>query len=239
MSEIKETMADFAGELEASYKEFDNRQFEMTDAEGPDAEKWQELQTMMQEKTVIKVKVKEAVKSGLVVFVDDIRGFIPASQISTSYVEKLEDWVGKYLEVLPITVDPEAKKLVLSAKVLLKEKEEAEKAAKLAECKVGAVVEGTVDSIKDYGAFINLEGGLSGLLHISQISTQRIKHPGAVLKEGEKITVKIIGINDGKISLSKKALETEAGEEVEVFDYKETGTVFTGLGDLLKGIKLD
>lgn len=237
MSEIKETMADFASELEASYKEFDNRQFEMTDAEGPDAEKWQELLTMMQDKTVIKVKVKEAVKSGLVAYVDEIRGFIPASQISTQYVEKLEDWVGKYLEVLPITVDLEAKKLILSAKVLLKEKEEAEKAAKLAECKVGAVVEGTVDSLKDYGAFINLDNGLSGLLHISQISNQRIKHPAAVLKEGEKVKVKIIGMNDGKISLSKKALEVEA--PAEVFDYQETGAAYTGLGDLLKGFKLD
>ena len=242
MGEIKEnveTMADFASELEASYKEFDDRRFEMTEAEGPDAQKWQELLVMMQEKTVIKVKVKEAVKSGLVVYVDEIRGFIPASQISTQYVEKLEDWVGKYLEVLPITVDPEAKKLVLSARVLLKEKEEAEKAARLAECKVGAVTEGTVDSIKDYGAFINLDNGLSGLLHISQISNQRIKHPSVVLKEGDKVTVKIIGLNDGKISLSKKVLEAAETEETEVFDYRETETAFTGLGDLLKGIKLD
>lgn len=237
-NEMKETMADFENELAASYKEFDERRNRYAEAEGPDAEKWAELVTMMQEKTITKVKVKEAVKSGLVVFVDEIKGFIPASQISTEYVEKLEDWVGKYLEVVPITVEPEAKRLVLSARIVLKERQDQEKAEKLSLCKVGDVVEGTVDTLKDYGAFVNLEQGLSGLLHISQISSQRIKHPGVVLKEGQKVSVKIIGINDGKISLSMKVLESDTPEETETFNYEEKGTAFTGLGDLLKGLKL-
>ncbi|MDO5408452.1 MAG: S1 RNA-binding domain-containing protein [Eubacteriales bacterium] len=237
--EVKETMDDFASELEASYKEFDERRNAYEDQEGPDAEKWAELYQNMQDKAVLNVKVKEAVKGGLVAYVDEIQGFIPASQISTSYVEKLEDWVGKHLDVTPITVDKEKKKLVLSGKAVMKEKEAAEKAAKMAAVKVGAVVEGTVDSIKDYGAFVNLEGGLSGLLHVSQISKQRIKHPGAVLKEGQKVTVKIIALKDGKISLSMKALEAdEEVQEEEVFDYKETGAATTGLGALLKGLKL-
>ena len=239
MSEaVKETMEDFAKELEASYKEFDEHRNAYQDQEGPDAEKWAELITMMQEKTVVNVKVKEAVKGGLVTYVGEIQGFIPASQISTQYVEKLEDWVGKHLDVIAITVDPEKKKLVLSGKAVMKEKEEAEKAAKLAAVKVGAVVEGTVDSLKDYGAFVNLEGGLSGLLHVSQISKQRIKHQGVVLQEGQTVTVKITAVKDGKISLSMKALETEEKVQEEVFDYKETGTAVTGLGALLKGLKL-
>lgn len=236
--ELKETMADFANELEASYKEFDERRNVYEEQEGPDAEAWAELVTMMQDKTVTKVKIKEAVKSGVVTYIGDIQGFIPASQISTEYVEKLDDWVGKYLEVVPITVNPEQKKLVLSGKVVMKEKEEALKAEKMAAVKVGSVVEGVVDGLKDYGAFINLEGGLSGLLHVSQISRQRIKHPGAVLKEGQKVTVKIIGLKDGKISLSMKALEEDEGGREEVFDYKETAAATTGLGDLLKGFKL-
>ena len=169
----------------------------------------------------------------------DIQGFIPASQISTKYVEKLEDMVGQHLEVTPITVVPENKKLVLSGRAVMKQKEEEEKAAKMAAVEVGAVVEGTVDSLKDYGAFVNLDGGLSGLLHVSQISTQRIKHPGVVLKEGQKVTVKIIGIKDGKISLSMKALaQEEPVEKEETFNYKETGAATTGLGALLKGLKL-
>lgn len=240
MSEaVKETMEDFAQELEASYKEFDERRNAYQEQEGPDAEKWAELFTMMQEKTVVNVKVKEAVKGGLVTYVDEIQGFIPASQISTQYIEKLEDWVGKHLDVVAITVDPEKKKLVLSGKAVMKAKEAAEKAAKLEAVKVGAVVEGTVDSLKDYGAFVNLDGGLSGLLHVSQISRQRIKHPGVVLQEGQKVTVKIIGVKDGKISLSMRALEeVEEPKDEEIFDYKETGTAVTGLGALLKGLKL-
>ena len=176
--------------------------------------------------------MKEAVKGGLVTYVNDIQGFIPASQISTKYVEKLEDMVGQHLEVTPITVVPENKKLVLSGRAVMKQKEEEEKAAKMAAVEVGAVVEGTVDSLKDYGAFVNLDGG-------SQISTQRIKHPGVVLKEGQKVTVKIIGIKDGKISLSMKALaQEEPVEKEETFNYKETGAATTGLGALLKGLKL-
>ena len=172
--EVKETMEDFASELEASYKEYDERRNPYQEQEGPDAEKWAELVEQMQNKTVTKVKVKEAVKGGLVTYIDDIQGFIPASQISTKYVEKLEDMVGQYLEVVPITVTPENKKLVLSGRVVMQQKEAAEKAAKMEAVQVGAVVEGTVDSIKDYGAFVDLENGLTGLLHVSQISTQRI-----------------------------------------------------------------
>ena len=237
--EVKETMEDFASELEASYKEFDERRNPYQEQEGPDAEKWAELVQQMQDKAVLNVKVKEAVKGGLVTYVNDIQGFIPASQISTKYVEKLEDMVGQHLEVTPITVVPENKKLVLSGRAVMTQKEEEEKAAKMAAVEVGAVVEGTVDSLKDYGAFVNLDGGLSGLLHVSQISTQRIKHPGVVLKEGQKVTVKIIGIKDGKISLSMKALaQEEPVEKEETFNYKETGAATTGLGALLKGLKL-
>lgn len=237
---VQETMADFANELEASYKEFDQRRNVYQEQEGPDAEAWAELLTMMQEKTVTKVKIKEAVKAGVVTYVGEIQGFIPASQISTEYVEKLEDWVSKTLEVVPITVDRERKKLVLSGREVMKQRQAEEKAAKMAAVQVGAVVEGTVDTLKDYGAFVNLDGGLSGLIHVSQISNQRIKHPGVVLKEGQKVTVKIIALKDGKISLSMKALESDAGAQEEVFDfdYKETAAATTGLGDLLKGIKL-
>ena len=212
VQEPVETMEDFASELEASYKEFDQKRNDYHDQEGPDAQKW--------------------------AYIDDIQGFIPASHISTKYVEKLEDWVGKYLEVVPITVDPERKKLVLSSRVVMKDKEEAQKAEKMASVKAGAVLEGVVDSLKDYGAFVDLDNGLTGLLHVSQISSQRIKHPGVVLKEGQKVTVKVIAVGDGRISLSMKALEAADEPKEEVFHYKETGAATTGLASLLKDIKL-
>ncbi len=235
----QETMEDFASELEASYKEYDEKRGgDYQEQEGPDAEKWANLAQMLADKTVTKVKVKEAVKAGVIAYIDEIQGFIPASQISTKYVEKLEDWVGQYLEVVPITVDPAKKRLVLSGREVQKEKEKLEREAKLAATKVGTVVEGIVDGIKDYGAFVKLENGLSGLLHVSQISRERVKHPGAVLKEGQKITAKIIKNENGKISLSMRALESDEGKNEESFNYKETGSAVTGLGALLKDIKL-
>ena len=238
MSEVKETMEDFASELEASYKEYDARRNNAyQDQEGPDAEKWAELAQQMEDKTVLKVKVKEAVKGGLVAYVDDIQGFIPASQAADHYIEKLEDLVGQHLEVVPITVDMEKKRLVLSARAVLQEKKAAERAEKLAAVEVGSVVNGTVDSLKDYGAFVNLENGLSGLLHVSQISNQRIKHPGVVLKEGQTVKVKIISTADNKISLSMKAVLEDEEAVVEVFDYQEEGSASTGLSSLLKGLK--
>ncbi len=234
-----ESMADYAAELEQSYKEFDERRNQTYVAEeSPDAEKWQEIRQMQADKTVVKVKIKEIVKGGAIAYLNELQAFIPASQLSLEYVEKLEDWTGKYIEAYIITADPEKKRLVLSAKELLKERRDAQRRERLAAYKAGDVVEGTVDSLKDYGAFVNLEGGVSGLLHISQISSQRIKHPGVVLKEGQKVKVKILSVDNGKISLSMKALETQEPQETEHFEYKSTGEAFTGLGDLLKGLKL-
>ena len=85
---------------------------------------------------------------------------------------------------------------------------------------------------------MDLADGVTGLLHVSQISRQRIKHPGVVLKEGQKVKVKILSIEDGRISLSMKALEPEETEEPSHYEYKSSGEAFTGLGDLLKNLKL-
>ncbi len=198
---------------------------------------WETLGAMLRDRTIVNVKIAEIVKGGAVAYLEGIRGFIPASKLAGEYVEDLEEYNGKTIEVTVITADEENNKLVLSGKepALMKQKEETNK--KIAKCEVGSIMEGTVDNLKDYGAFINLENGLSGLLHISQISTQRIKHPGVVLKEGQTVKVKIISIADNKISLSMKALQEEEEAGVEVFDYKEEGSAFTGLSALLKGLK--
>lgn len=236
--EVQETMEDYAAELEASYKEYDERRNQTyVEEESPDAEKWQEIKQMQADRTVVKVKIKEIVKGGAVAYIDELKAFIPASQLSLEYVEKLEDWAGKYIEAYIITAEPENKRLVLSAKELLKERRDEERKAKMAAFKAGDIVEGTVDSLKNYGAFVELAEGVTGLLHISQISNQRIKHPGVVLKEGQKVKVKVLSIEEGKISLSMKALEPEEKEETFDFEYKSSGEASTGLGDLLKGLK--
>ncbi len=200
---------------------------------------WEKLKNLMEERTVVTVKISEIVKSGAVAYLEGIRGFIPASKLTDGYVEDLSEWDGKSLEVTVNTADEENHRLVLSGREVAREKKQEEKKKQIAKCEVGAVMTGTVDTLKPYGAFVTLENGLSGLLHISQISTQRIKHPGVVLKEGQEVRVKIISTADGKISLSMKALAEEDNEPEEVFDYKESGQASTGLGALLKGIKLN
>ena len=201
---------------------------------------WDKLKTMMEERTVVKVKISEVVNAGAVAYLEGIRGFIPASRLSDEYVEDLKEWDGKTIEVTVITADEEERRLVLSGREPAREKKQAETNRKIEKCEVGAVMNGTVETIKPYGAFVALENGLTGLLHISQISTQRIKHPGAVLKEGQEVRVKILSTADNKISLSMKVLAEEAAEAEShsTYDYKEEGQASTGLAALLKNIKL-
>ena len=202
---------------------------------------WDKLKQMMEDRTMVKVKIQEVVNAGAIAYLEGIRGFIPASRLSDEYVEELEEWNGKTIEVTVITADEESRRLVLSGREAAREKKQAELGKKIAKCEVGAVMSGTVETLKDYGAFVSLENGLTGLLHISQISTQRIKHPGAVLKEGQEVTVKIISTENNKISLSMKVLAEEQAEAEshETFDYKEEGQASTGLGALLKGLKFN
>ncbi|MEG2297544.1 MAG: S1 RNA-binding domain-containing protein, partial [Clostridium sp.] len=188
--------------------------------EANDKTSWEKLKTMMEERTIVPVKIAEIVNAGAIAYLEGIKGFIPASRIDASYVENLEEWSGKTIEATVITVDEERQKLVLSGREAARAKQAVEKSKQIAKCEVGAIMQGTVETLKDYGAFISLENGLSGLLHISQISNQRIKHPGVILKEGQTVTVKIISIADGKISLSMKALEEDDAPQ-EVFEYKE------------------
>lgn len=199
---------------------------------------WDVLEQYLEEKKNITVKVSEIVNAGAVAYVEGIRGFIPASQLDIAYVENLEPYLGRKLTIRVITVDREKEKLVLSAKEILKEQAKEEHDHKVAMIVPGTVLEGTVESLQTYGAFVDLKDGLSGLVHISQICQKRIKKPSEVLKVGDKVKVKVLNTNDGKISLSIKAVaEEQEAEEVEAFDTKQFSSdenVGTNLGDLFK-----
>ena len=203
---------------------------------------WDVLEQMKEVKTDVTVKVSEAVNGGVVAYVEGIRGFIPASQLDLNYVEDPSAYVGKTLKVRVITVDQEKEKLVLSAKEILKEQQKEEHDHKVAMIVPGTILEGTVESLQTYGAFIDLKDGLSGLVHISQICQKRIKKPSEVLKVGDKVKVKVLNTNDGKISLSIKAVaEEQEASEVEDFDtasFSSNESVGTSLGDLFAKLKL-
>lgn len=209
--------------------------------EANDVLAWDKLQEMMDNETVLDLKVNGIVNAGVIVYVEGIRGFIPASKLSLGYVEDLNTYLFKEVRAKIITLDPAQKKLVLSAKEILQEEAAEERNSRIASIPVGLVTEGTVETIKPYGAFINLGNGLSGLVHVSQISAKRIKHPGVVLAEGDKVKVKVIDTKDGKISLSMKALEDVTAEQIEeeAYELPETESVSTSLGSLFANIRLD
>ena len=150
---------------------------------------WEELQQLMDENTALSVQIKGVVNAGVIAYVQGVRGFIPASQLSTSYVEDLNEWLNKTIDVKIITVDPEQKRLVLSGRAAQQEKDAAEKAAQIEAISVGDIFEGTVEKITTYGAFIRLENGLSGLVHISQMSAKRIKTPIDIMAVGDAESV--------------------------------------------------
>lgn len=214
---------------------------ELSRKEANDVLAWDKLRELQEQETVVRVRIKESVPSGVVTYLEGIRAFIPASQISADYVEDTEGWIGKDIDVRVITVDQDKEKLILSGKVVARELQEEERNHRISMLVPGSIMEGTVERIMPYGAFISLGDGLSGLVHISQICQKRIASPHEVIKEGQKVKVKLLNTNDNKISLSMKALEeemidTETAGEVE--EYVSNETAGTSLGSLLAGLKL-
>ena len=234
-----ETMKDMEKELNESFDKFSEGS--MVGFDSDEAFAWDKAAQYFEDGTVLHLTVDGVVKGGVIAYVEGLRGFIPASQLSLSYVEDLNEWLKKEIDVKVIEADPELKRLVLSAKVLLLEKAKEEKEAKVNAIAVGSVLEGKVDSLQTYGAFIDLGDDISGLVHISQISQKRIKKPSEVLTVGDTVKVKVLKVENGKIGLSMKALEEviEEPAKEEVFDYKEEGEASTSLGSLLAGFTFE
>ncbi|MDD3279833.1 MAG: S1 RNA-binding domain-containing protein [Lachnospiraceae bacterium] len=232
MSEETMSMDDFEKALDSSFQTFKDE----------DQLAWDHLQSFKDEQTVLTVTVDGVVNKGVVAYVEGIRGFIPASRLALGRIEDLNTYLGKELQVQVADVDEEKTRLILSCRELLRAKEAEEKQAKIAAIAVGSVMEGTVENIQPYGAFIDLGDRLSGLVHISQISHTRIKDPSVVLSVGDKVTVKIIAIKDGKLSLSIKALQEDAQKAEEDaltnVEIPEAEELTTSLGSLFKNIKL-
>lgn len=169
------------------------------------SEHWNEIIKAYEDKSFVTAKVIREVKGGVIAAYKEVTGFIPMSQLNDRYVEKADEFIGKTLTVKVTRVDQKRNKAVFSHKAYLAE----EKSKKIAEIwssiNVGDTVEGTVMRFTDYGAFVDI-GGIDGLLHISEISWGKLKHPQEALKIGQKINVKILSMNEekGKISLGLK-----------------------------------
>ena len=162
----------------------------------------------LQEGAVIEVHVTGHNVGGLECEVNSIRGFIPISQVALYRVENLEEYQSKKLMCVVTEADPQKRNLVLSHRAILEREKVEQRAERMNQIQVGEICEGTVRSVKDFGAFVDI-GGLDGLIHISQMSWDRVNHPSEVVSEGDKVKVRIEKINpqDGRIGLSLRALQ--------------------------------
>ena len=234
---MSESMKDFESMLEESYSMMGDGVHD-TDA----LLAWKKAEELKESQENITVTVTEVVKGGVVADFEGIRAFIPISKLSLERIDNCNSFLDQELEVRVFEADMDDDKLILSAKEILRERQEDSKKKKMSDITVGQILHGTVATIKDYGAFIDLGDGLSGLVHISQIAHNRIKHPKVVLKEGQEVDVKVIEIKDGKLSLSIKALLDESDEEsfdASEVNIPESEDIGTSLGDLLDGLKFD
>jgi 4-hydroxy-3-methylbut-2-enyl diphosphate reductase len=190
-------------------------------------ENWDEISAAVDSKEVLNVTVVREVKGGVIAAYKEVSGFIPMSQLADHYVESAEEFIGKTLPVRVTRVDQRRNKAVFSHKAFLNE----ERNKKIAEIwdtlSVGDVVEGKVMRFTDYGAFVDI-GGIDGLLHISEISWGKLKHPQEALEIGQTVNVKILSMNaeKGKISFG---LKQNAPEPWSVIDEQYH------VGDVIKG----
>jgi 4-hydroxy-3-methylbut-2-enyl diphosphate reductase len=179
-------------------------------------EHWNEINEALENKTPIDVKVVKAVKGGVIAVYKEVSGFIPLSQLSNKYVESADEFLGQVLSVKVTRVDQRRGRAVFSHKAVLAEERQKQIDQIWAALSVDDIVEGTVMRFTDYGAFVDL-GGIDGLLHISEISWGKLKHPDEVLHIGQKINVKILSMNKekGKISLGLKQTTPEPWSVIE------------------------
>ena len=195
---------------------------------------WQELKRMMEAKEIVRLKIAEANRGGLILALAGVLGFLPASQLAQEHYprveggdkekifDELKKLVGQEIDVTILDIMPEDGKLIFSEK----SRETAALRERLAAYHVGDEIEGEVAGIVTFGAFVRFGEGLEGLVHISEIDWQLITNPADVLKVGEKVRAKIIGIEGERVSLSLKALKEDPWAKA---DEKYTkGEVVTG-----------
>ncbi|MDL2258629.1 bifunctional 4-hydroxy-3-methylbut-2-enyl diphosphate reductase/30S ribosomal protein S1 [Eubacteriales bacterium OttesenSCG-928-K08] len=170
---------------------------------------WEELmQDAETPDKVFEAVGKDVVKGGLIASINGVRAFVPASHVSTKYVENLAEFVGKPMRLVVIEVDKARKRIVASQKNVLLAEQESEKKEKWAALEVGSKLEGTVRRLTDFGAFVDI-GGIDGLVHVTDIAWGRVKHPSDVLKINQQIEVLVLNVDVEKerVSLGYKQLQ--------------------------------
>ncbi len=190
---------------------------------------WRDAEELLKSGQIFETQVAGFNKGGLIVRVGKVRGFVPATQLEGTYRRKVETpegaesseldlsaYVGKKVKLKVIELDRERNRLILSERAALRELRKEQKVRLLEDLKEGAVLTGTVTSVADFGAFVDL-GGVDGMIHLSELSWTKIGHPGDLLKVGAKIEVQVLGVDRDRerIALSLKRRQPEPWSTVE------------------------
>lgn len=189
-------------------------------------EAWEGLEDKFNNGTVIETEVKEVVKGGLVVDIG-VRGFIPASLIEDHFVENFDDYKGKTLEFKIVELDKEKNRVILSHRAVVEEQKSSLKQQTLDQLEVGSVVEGTVQRLASFGAFVDI-GGVDGLVHISQISHDHLDDVASALQEGQQVKVKILSVDRDAERISLSIKDTLPGPWESIEEKAAIGSVLTG-----------
>jgi len=188
---------------------------------------WEEIASKHSVDDIVEAPVTQAVKGGLVVDVEGVRGFVPASMIENRFVQDLNQYKGQTIRAKIIEINAADSRLILSRRDVLNEERSAALARVFDELSVGDVIEGKVARMTNFGAFVDL-GGVDGLVHVSEISHERVSQPSDVLSVGEEVKVKVLGLDPERerISLSIKA--TQPGPWDTAAEKAPAGTVLEG-----------
>jgi small subunit ribosomal protein S1 len=192
-----------------------------------DAEKaWDEMQTRFESGEVFEAEVKDVVKGGLVVDLG-VRGFVPASLVEDHYVEDFSDYKGKTLTFKIVELEKDKNRLILSHRAVVEEEKEEQKKEILDKIQTGETLEGTVQRLTDFGAFVDI-GGVDGLVHISQLSHEHVEKPSDVVTEGQQVNVKVLSVDRDNERISLSIKETLPGPWNDIASKAPRGEVLEG-----------
>ncbi|MFZ0445374.1 MAG: 30S ribosomal protein S1 [Bacillus sp. (in: firmicutes)] len=192
-----------------------------------DAEKaWDQLVEKFENHVTFEAEIKDVVKGGLVVDLG-VRGFVPASLVESHFVEDFSDYKGKTLTFKIIELDKEKNRIILSHKAVQEEEKLKQKQQLLSSLQAGQVLEGTVQRITDFGAFVDI-GGMDGLVHISQLSHQHVEKTSDVVEEGQKVQVKVLSVDQENERISLSIKETLPGPWANIAEKTPKGSILDG-----------
>ncbi|KML46202.1 30S ribosomal protein S1 [Cytobacillus firmus] len=187
---------------------------------------WETLEKKFNEGEVFEAEIKDVVKGGLVVDLG-VRGFVPASLVEAHFVEDFTDYKGKTMTFKIVELDKDKNRLILSHRAVIEEEKGKQKHQVLESLQAGQVLDGTVQRITDFGAFVDI-GGIDGLVHISQLSYEHVEKPSDVVEEGQKVKVKVLSVDRDNERISLSIKETLPGPWDNISEKAPKGSTLDG-----------